>query len=205
MRNEVGLRFDSRGRLWGVENGCDNLFRRDLGGNIKGDNPAEEVNIFEGKGFYGYPFCWSEGKLNNGRGPKSQWVHEDFMSVGNYTDAWCENNAIKPVWALQAHTAPLDILFYLNSSFPAKYHDSVFVAEHGSWNRVDPSGYRVVFLKVENGVPVSEEPFLYHSGAARWPNNIRPVGLAVKKCSKGDCLYVSSDATGEIIEISYQP
>jgi len=117
MRNEVGLRFDSRGRLWGVENGCDNLFRRDLGGNIKEDNPAEEVNIFEGKGFYGYPYCWSEGKLNNGRGARSQWVHEDFMGKGNYSDSWCEASAIKPVWALQAHTAPLDILF-----FPSKQH-----------------------------------------------------------------------------------
>jgi len=52
--------------------------------------------------------------------------------------------------------------------------------------------------------PVSEEPFLYRNGTgAAWPNNIRPVGLAVKKCASGDCLYVSSDASGSIIEISY--
>jgi len=207
MRNEVGLRFDTKGRLWGVENGVDNLFRSDLGGNIKEDNPAEEVNIFEEKGYYGYPYCWSEGKLSSGKGAKTQWVHNDFMGVGNYSDAWCEKNAIKPSWALQAHTAPLDILFFPQSnSFPEKYRGSAFVTEHGSWNRVIPSGYRVVFLKLDSNLnPVSEEPFLYHSGSsAPWPNGIRPVGLAVKKCAKGDCLYVSSDASGSVIEISYQ-
>jgi len=62
------------------------------------------------------------------------------------------------------------------------------------------------FLKLDNNLhPISEEPFLYHSGSsAPWPNNIRPVGLAVKKCARGDCLYVSSDGSGNIIEISYQ-
>jgi len=128
------------------------------------------------------------------------WVLVIILMLG------AKKNAIKPSWALQAHTAPLDILFYHNMSFPVKYRESVFISEHGSWNREVPAGYRVVFLKVENGVPVSEEPFLYHTGAARWPNNFRPVGLTVKKCSKGDCLYVSSDTPpGFIIEISYQP
>ena len=58
LRNEVGVRFDSAGRLWGVENGVDNLYRADLGGDISNDNPAEELNYFgypnEGGLFYGY-------------------------------------------------------------------------------------------------------------------------------------------------------
>jgi len=43
LRNEVGLSFDSEGRLWGVENGADNLFRPDLGGDIHLNNPGEEL------------------------------------------------------------------------------------------------------------------------------------------------------------------
>ena len=46
LRNEVGLAFDSFGVLWGVENGADNLFRSDMGGEIHQDNPAEELNRF---------------------------------------------------------------------------------------------------------------------------------------------------------------
>ena len=61
LRNEVGLSIDSKGRMWGVENGRDNLM---VGGDIHFDNPAEEVNLFDttrpGRN-YGYPFCWSEG------------------------------------------------------------------------------------------------------------------------------------------------
>jgi hypothetical protein len=43
LRNEVGLRFDANGQLWGVENGADDLYRADLGGDIHNDNPGEEI------------------------------------------------------------------------------------------------------------------------------------------------------------------
>jgi len=210
MRNEVGVAWDSEGRLWGVENGVDNLARSDLGGNIKEDNPSEEVNIFSKKGFYGYPYCWSEGKLASqyAKGPGTQWVHPQFMNKNPYNDNWCKENSIKPVWNMQAHTAPLDILFYYNNTFPATYRGNAFITQHGSWNRVVPVGYRVITLKLDpvTKLPVSEAPFLYHnSNDQRWSNNFRPVGLGIKKCIYGDCLYVSSDASGQIVEISYQP
>ena len=64
LRNEVGLAFDRHGTLWGVENGADNLYRSDLGGDIHQDNPAEELNRFPmttaGAQSYGYPYCWTE-------------------------------------------------------------------------------------------------------------------------------------------------
>jgi hypothetical protein len=47
---QVGLRFDPFGRLWGVENSCDDLYRTDLGGDIHKDNPAEELNFFSQPG-----------------------------------------------------------------------------------------------------------------------------------------------------------
>jgi len=206
LRNEVGLRYDMYKRLWGVENGCDMLQRSDLGGDIHNDNPSEEVNLFDKDGFYGYPYCWSEGKLDSryAKGPGTQRYHPDFK---NYTDNWCAQNSIKPAFNLQAHTAPLDILFYYDTSFPEHYRGNAFVTLHGSWNRDPPVGYRIqhlIFDKTTH-LPTSVEDFMYHKGnSARWPNNIRPVGLGLAKCSYGNCLYMTSDASGNVIEISYR-
>ena len=92
LRNEVGLSIDSKGRLWGVENGRDNLM---LGGDIHYDNPAEEVNLFDvnkpGRD-YGYPHCWSEGIWMDtamAKGPGTQ--HLDPDQPGSYTEAKCQD------------------------------------------------------------------------------------------------------------------
>jgi len=208
LRNEVGLRFDSANRLWGVENGCDDLNREDLGGDIHTDNPSEELNLFAEPGkFYGYPYCFSEFKIPApyGKGASTQWVHPDFFS--KYSDKWCQNtsNVVPPKYSLPAHTAPLDIIFYESGSFPKTYHKNAFVSLHGSWNRQPAIGYSVVHVLFDNnGIPYKDEDFLRHTGtSASWPNRVRPVGLGIGKCSTGDCLYISSDASGQIIQISY--
>ena len=89
MRNEVGFNYDSQGRIWGVENGIDNLDRPDLGPNLVFNNPGEEVNLFiddlsQYNQFYGYPYCWSELFLPpaTAKGPGTQWVHPHFMNTG---------------------------------------------------------------------------------------------------------------------------
>jgi glucose/arabinose dehydrogenase len=76
LRNEAGLRVDANQQLWGVENGIDDLYRSDLGGDIHQNNPSEEMNFFGSlngekkspeaaiSGFYGYPYCWSQYALN---------------------------------------------------------------------------------------------------------------------------------------------
>ena len=73
LRNETALSIDSKGRLWGAENGRDNLM---VGGDIHFDNPAEEVNLFDtarpGRN-YGYPFCWSEGIWMDTAMAKGRW------------------------------------------------------------------------------------------------------------------------------------
>jgi len=208
MRNEVGIRFDNESRLWGVENGCDDVARSDLGGDIHTDNPSEEMNFFAQSGrFYGYPFCFSEYLLpaQYAKGAGTQWVHPSFQNDGVHTDAWCRDptKVVKPAYNFPAHWAPLDILFYYSGSFPAQYQGGAFVAAHGSWDRNPPAGYRVAFVNFSNKMPVSHIDFLYHAGSQPWPNGFRPVGLAFAKCKTGQCLYVSSDSTGQIVEISY--
>ncbi|SEU38073.1 Glucose/arabinose dehydrogenase, beta-propeller fold [Stigmatella erecta] len=208
LRNEVGLRFDSQGRLWGVENGRDNLNRADLGGDIHIDNPAEELNLFAEAGrFYGYPYCFSEFLLPSGvgMGPKTQWADPGFMNDGTHSDAWCRdvNNVVPPMLAMPAHVAPLDIVFYDGASFPPEVVDDAFVSFHGSWNRQPAQGYEVVRVVFENGLPVRYEPFFEFDSAsdtaAGWPH--RPVGLGVGPNGE---LFVSSDASGQIIAIGYQ-
>ena len=120
LRNEVGLAFDSHGDLWGVENGADNLYRDDLGGNINNDNPSEELNRFrvdQAGEHWGYPYCWSEYCLsveNGGSGMKganTQWAWPSFMSAG-YTDDWCRQNTNPSAMSMPPHSAPLGITFY---------------------------------------------------------------------------------------------
>lgn len=215
-RNEVGLRFDNRGRLWGVENGLDDLgvdneTRQDFG-DIHLTNPGEEVNLFLDENInkhYGYPYCWSEGLPENGStysfpqglGAGTQWA----TKLGTqYTDDWCRNttNVVKPRFVMQAHSAPLDILFYYGSTFPQMSGRVAFVSKHGSWDRPvsNPSGRSVSALWLDDdGIPSLEEPFF--SGPRGWIH--RPVGLAVGRCAAyGECLFISDDSAGQIIAIA---
>src|ERR1700686_189203 len=63
---------------------------------------------------------------------------------------------------MQAHSAPLQIVFYEGNDFPASYKGSAFVALHGSWNRAERTGHKVVRLLFDNaGKPTGEyEDFL---------------------------------------------
>jgi glucose/arabinose dehydrogenase len=214
LRNENGLRFDEQQRLWGVENGRDDLSRGDLGGDIHNDNPGEELNMFDkntpGK-FYGYPRCWSVFNLTyQGRTYPSgtQFADPGFMPAT--TDAWCQNtaNVVPPQRVMDAHMAPLDIFFWPSTerTWP-NYAGDAFIAYHGSWNRNPASGYLVEHITFQNGRPVANAPFLGYKNAPYSPPNswIRPVALGRYKCIYGECLIVSSDSTGQLLIISYTP
>lgn len=213
LRNEVGIALDEQGRVWGVENGRDELVRPDLGGDIHVGNPGEELNLFDEPGdFYGFPYCWSEGILDGGAGPGTQWADPDNPT---HDDEWCRSaeNVVPPVLMLDAHTAPLDLLFYHGAQFPDDYTGDAIVSLHGSWNRPldDARGYKVVRLPFrDDGMPTGEIlPLLEFAGEGdrpigdagietRWP--IRPVGLGLLP---NGTLLVSSDASDEILAVGY--
>jgi len=210
MRNEVGLRFDKSGVLWGVENGVDDVARSDWNlGDIHNDNPCEELNRFDvnapGK-LYGYPYCWSEFILPppQGKGAGTQWVHSDFLGKAPYSDAWCQNtsNVVPPAHCLPAHNAPLDIWFgsILNVT---GYDQTAYISTHGSWDRDVPDGYRVYFVTWKGSV-INHTPFLQYAGPGAtgtgWP---RPVSLAMIPCPWGSCLLISTDSNNEIIAVAY--
>jgi len=209
LRNEVGLAFDAAGTLWGVQNGMDGLARDDLGGDIHEDNPAEILSRLDAPGaFHGYPYCWTEFRLPQGvgLGPGTMWATPGFHDDGTHSDAWCRdpNHVDPPELAMQAHAAPLDLEFYDGAMFPEDYRGDLFVTFHGSWNRDVPTGYKVVRVPMEGGVPQEPVPFFEYAGqgdvAARWPH--RPVGVRVGVDGR---LFVTSDASGVVIMIGHEP
>eukprot|EP00029_Vermamoeba_vermiformis_P000663 TRINITY_DN1085_c0_g1_i1.p1 TRINITY_DN1085_c0_g1~~TRINITY_DN1085_c0_g1_i1.p1 ORF type:complete len:659 (+),score=143.60 TRINITY_DN1085_c0_g1_i1:28-1977(+) len=214
-RNEVGLRFDGRGRLWGVENGLDNLGveTRTEFGDIHSTNPSEEVNIFlesNAGDFYGYPYCWTEGPGTNGSlsfaqglGVGTQWATKSTDAT--HTDTWCRNldNNIPPVYNLPAHIAPLDITFYNGDRIPDKKGKMAIIPSHGSWNRSPAKGRMIGFLSLDNdGNPVDYEQIFW----AKEPSSffIRPVAVVVGPCKAyGECIFFSDDNRGVVFALAY--
>src|SRR5262249_46644417 len=151
-----------QGRLWGVENGRDQL--RLSSGDIHNTNPAEELNLFDttssGK-FYGYPYCWSEGIWSGGHGPGTQHLDPDLPGTG-HSESWCQNtsNVVPPKFAMPAHYAPLGIVEYRGSAYPSSYAGNLFVTSHGSWNSDTPVGRLILRAQLSGNNVTSVTPFV---------------------------------------------
>jgi len=107
---------------------------------------------------------------------------------------------VAPAQKMGPHVAPLGVKFYTGNMFPAEYRGQIFVAEHGSWNRSKKIGYRITLVRLEDGNPVSYEPF-----AQGWLQNEsvsgRPVDLMV---IRDGSMLVSDDLSGKIYRITYR-
>jgi len=178
IRNTVG--FD-----WQPDTNA--LFFNDNGRDYLGDDePADELNQWTTKGeHFGYPYCHGGNTLDPefGAGKK----------CADYT---------APVWKYKAHIAPLGMRFYTGKSFPADYKNQLFVAQHGSWNRTEPQGYRVALVKFKDHKPVAEQAFI--SGWLTDKGEVlgRPVDILT--LSDGS-LLISDDKLGVIYKVTYQP
>jgi glucose/arabinose dehydrogenase len=175
IRNSVGFTWDpSNGELWFTDNG------RDMMGD---DLPPDELNHATSVGqHFGFPYCHA-GEILDPKFGKGK-------DCADYRP---------PAQKLGPHVAPLGLTFYTGDVFPEEYHNQVFIAEHGSWNRSKKIGYRVTLVRLRDGVPVAYEPF-----ATGWLQNEsvsgRPVDLLV--LADGSML-VSDDHAGMIYRISY--
>ena len=103
---------------------------------------------------------------------------------------------------IQAHSASMRIAFCHASQFPAEYQGDGFAAEHGSWNRAKRTGYKVIRVRLKDGVPTGEyEDFVTGfvvNDSSVWG---RPVGVTV---AHDGALLVSEDGNGTIWRISYR-
>jgi glucose/arabinose dehydrogenase len=104
-----------------------------------------------------------------------------------------------PVQALGANVAPLGLRFYTGESFPPAYRDQIFIAEHGSWNRSVPAGYRISRVRLDGDTAVAYEPFV--TGFRRDDEVFgRPVDVAV---AADGALLISDDHAGAVYRVRY--
>jgi glucose/arabinose dehydrogenase len=176
VRNSVG--FDvhpETGELWFTDNGRDWL---------GDDQPPDELNHLTETGqHFGFPHC-------HGRD-----IRDPEYSAGRD----CAQ-LTPPARALDPHVAALGMRFYTGRMFPERYRGGIFIAEHGSWNRSAPVGYRVTFVRVEAGRATSYEPF-----AAGWLKGRVASGRPADVLVMPDgALLVSDDKAGRIYRIWYE-
>ena len=105
-----------------------------------------------------------------------------------------------PAQELGAHVAPLGMRFYTGHMFPEDYRNQIFIAEHGSWNRSVPVGYRITLVRLKSNRVTQYEVFArgWLQGMSAWG---RPVDLLVMP---DGALLVSDDRAGAVYRISYQ-
>lgn len=172
LRNTVGFTFRG-GELWGVDNGRD----------LIGDNvPPEELNLIEKGNHYGWPYCYGEG-IANPEYPDRQ----DF----------CENESTFPKVEMMAHSAPLGLEFVPDTSEWTSFQGNVLIAFHGSWNRTEPTGYKLVMVDISGPEPVVSDfatGWLEENGQA-WG---RPVDV---KFINDTTVLVTDDRAGAIYAI----
>jgi len=178
IRNTVGFDWQPETkRLFFSENGRDFL----------GDDlPPDELNEWSAKGEdFGYPHC------HGGNIPDPEFA--EGRSCREFK---------APAWKFKSHVAPLGMRFYTGNQFPAEYKNQLFVAQHGSWNRTIPQGYRVVLVKFNKaGKAVAEQSFISGWLAKNGSVSGRPVDILALPDGS---LLVSDDAQGVIYRVSYQ-
>lgn len=179
LRNSVFFTWSYvDGKMWATDMGRDSL----------GDNvPPEEINIIESGKDYGWPVCYG----NN--------IHDTNFDKNTYIQNPC-NGKVAPKVEMQAHSAPLGINFIPEEGWPESYWHNLIVAFHGSWNRSEPTGYKLVRIKLDDkGNYQGTEDFI-----TGWLKNGNALGRPVDvKIQPGGIMYVSDDKAGVIYKISY--
>jgi glucose/arabinose dehydrogenase len=177
IRNCVGMAVNfATGDLW-----CSTNERDGLGDDL----PPDYITRVREGGFYGWPWYYIG-------------AHQDPRHKGARPEL--KDNIIEPDVLIQPHSASLQMMFYTAEQFPGEYHGNVFAAEHGSWNRARPTGYKIIRVIAKDGIPTGEyEDFVTGfviDDAQVWG---RPVGIAQ---AKDGSLLFSEDANGTIWRVT---
>lgn len=181
LRNAVFMALHPvTGAVWATEMG------RDL---IGDDIPPDEINIVEEGKNYGWPVCYGQN------------IHDSVFDKNVYIKNPCDEPERIPSYLdIPAHSAPLGLAFIPEEGWPEEYWHNLFVAYHGSWNRTEPAGYKIVRYRLDwRGTYFGEEDFI--SGWLQGQEaSGRPVDILVEP---GGVMYVSDDKAGVIYKITY--
>ncbi len=168
------------GRMWATEMGRDHL----------GDDlPPDEINLIREGGNYGWPTCYGKN-IHDTDFDKNTYIRnpcEEPTETGSHVD-------------LPAHSAPLGLAFVPEEGWPEEYWYDLIVAYHGSWNRSEPTGYKLVRVKLDaQGNYEGTEDFItgwLEGGTALG----RPVDVLIQP---GGVMYVSDDKAGVVYRVTY--
>ena len=182
LRNSVFMAIHPvTGKIWATEMG------RDLLGD---DLPPDEINIIEEGKDYGWPTCYGKN------------IHDADFDKNVYIMNPCQEPFETESYIdIPAHSAPLGLSFVPEEGWPEDYWYNMFVAYHGSWNRSEPTGYKIVRYKLDkDGNYLGEEDLI--SGWLNEKNESlgRPVDILTLP---GGVIYVSDDKAGVIYRIKY--
>ncbi|MGA8180188.1 MAG: sorbosone dehydrogenase family protein [Desulfobacterales bacterium] len=176
VRNTVGFDWHPKTKdLWFTDNG------RDWMGD---DIPPDELNRAPHKGMnFGFPYC-----------------HGGTIADPGFVSKRKCDELVPPAMALGPHVAALGMRFYVGKMFPEQYRNQIFIAEHGSWNRTSPIGYRISLVRLSGNRAIRYEVF-----AKGWLKNGRAWGRPVDVLVMPDgALLVSDDRAGVIYRISHE-
>jgi glucose/arabinose dehydrogenase len=176
VRNTVGFDYHPATKeLWFTDNGRDWL---------GDDKPPDELNRAPDKGLhFGFPYC------HGGTIPDPEYGTKRICS-----------EFVPPAMTLGPHVAALGMRFYTGTMFPPQYRNQIFIAEHGSWNRTEPIGYRITLVRLTGNQAVKYEVF-----AEGWLKDGKAWGRPVDVLVMPDgSLLVSDDRAGAIYRIIYK-
>ncbi|MCU1347338.1 MAG: cytochrome c, class [Acidobacteria bacterium] len=181
LRNPVGLAWNpATGALWTTVNERDGL----------GDDLVPDyITDVRNGAFYGWPYSYIGGNVD----PRRKGEHPELVA-----------NAVVPSLLIESHSAPLGMLFYDGKMFPPEYRGDAFVALHGSWNREQRTGYKIIRVPFRNGHPAGG----YDDFIAGWETDPgarrvwgRPVSLLVLPDGS---MLVTDDGTGVVWRVAYR-
>jgi glucose/arabinose dehydrogenase len=175
LRNANGMAIEpTTGALWTVVNERDEL----------GDDvPPDYLTSVKDGGFYGWPHSYWGKNVDT----RVQPPRPDLVAT-----------ALTPDYALGGHTASLGLAYYAGKDLSDRFQDGMFIGQHGSWNRSEFSGYKVIFVPFKAGRPAGEPVdvltgFLKSDGSGKAHG--RPVGVAID----GSGALLVADDTGNTV------
>ena len=205
QRHTVAMAWSpSAHQLYAVQNGrdqLDTLWPKSFTAEDNANRPGEEMQLLKQGANFGWPYCFYDIPS------KKRLMNPEYGGDGKMEGDCAKYD--KPIAVFPAHNAPVGVMFYTGTQFPAEYRNGAFITFHGSWNRAPfpMDGFNVRFVPFKGETPSGADR-VFASGFAgmpvvKGPNDAahRPVGIAQ---APDGSLIITDDAKGRIWRISYR-